>query len=144
MSKYSVEISNALLELFKEAHLVHVKRMLGSEKKPLDVFHYWLIKEYLTQPISLNALIRKSSVDRKIIYSAITHLTNIGVVEKRISNRDKRENVISLTDEGRDLIPLIDEQYEKLTDFAGVKCTVNQEKIILKYLNHLLDNFVKE
>ncbi len=144
MSKYSIEISDTLLELLKEAHLVHVKRMLGSEKKPLDVFHYWLMKKYLVEPISLNMLIRKSNVDRKLIYSTITHLTNIGVVEKRISDRDKRETVVSLTDEGRDFLPILDEQYESLIDFSAIRCSVNEEKTILKYLNHLLENFVKE
>lgn len=76
-------------------------------------------------------------IDRKTLVALISRLQKRKMINKRVSEIDKRQFWIELTDKGQRIREELTEQGQQLMAFALKDLTINEEKAVLKFFSKL-------
>lgn len=142
MSKYEEPLVHQLVQITKK-YLNAFSEI--SQEIPLDRYHYVLLlidehKETLTQK-ALTAILL---VDKSYLVNMIDYLSENGFVFRETNQKDRRQQVIKLTEKAKDYIPLIDEKFKVLNQKSFDN--LSKEKIatfyeVMKVLQNNLNKF---
>ena len=142
MSKYEEPLVHQLVQITKK-YLNAFSEI--SQEIPLDRYHYVLLlidehKETLTQK-ALTAILL---VDKSYLVNMIDYLSENGFVYRETNQKDRRQQVIKLTEKAKDYIPLIDEKFKAINQKSFDN--LSKEKIatfyeVMKVLQNNLNKF---
>lgn len=142
MSKYEEPLVHQLVQITKK-YLNAFSEI--SQEIPLERYHYVLLlidehKETLTQK-ALTAILL---VDKSYLVNMIDYLSENGFVYRETNQKDRRQQVIKLTEKAKDYIPLIDEKFKAINQKSFDN--LSKEKIatfyeVMKVLQNNLNKF---
>lgn len=112
MPKYEEPLVHQLIQITKK-YLNAFGEI--SEEIPLERYHYvlLLIDEHV-ETLTQKALTSLLLVDKSYLVNVIDYLTVHGFVFRETNQKDRRQQVIKLTEKAKDFIPLIDQKFRGL------------------------------
>ena len=92
--------------------------------------------------MTFNEIEKTLEIDRKTLIGLISRLQKKNVLEKNVSEVDKRCFYITLTEKGRHVREDLLEQARQLMSFTVDDLTINEEKAVLKFFSKILQTTV--
>lgn len=139
MSKYYFEIGTIMMKVMKKIMTIDADKLnVQGDKEGFTIRESFFIVELGSHDYMTFSQIEQSlEIDRKTLVSLISRLQKRKVINKRVSERDKRQFWIELTDKGQKIKEELTEQGQQLMAFALKDLTINEEKAVLKFFSKL-------
>ncbi len=138
MANLYSEINNLLETLLKK--LVAADKSgfkLNGKNDKYTLSEILVLMELLEGEISMLDLIKSVEMDRGLISTSLTRLTNAGWMTKNRSEKDRRVFLLKLTDEGHGVATKVKAQFKDTIGLVLKDMTINEQKAVLKFLSKL-------
>jgi DNA-binding MarR family transcriptional regulator len=139
MSKYYFEIGTIMMKVMKKIMTIDADKLhVHGDKEGFTIRESFFIVELGAHDyMTFNQIEQSLEIDRKTLVALISRLQKRKVINKRISETDKRQFWIELTDKGQRIREELTEQGQQLMAFALKDLTINEEKAVLKFFSKL-------
>lgn len=144
MSKYYFEIGTIMMKVMRKILAIDTNKIqVTADKEGFSIRESFFIAELGEQGfMTFNELEKKLDVDRKTLIALIGRLHKKRIIEKTLSEEDKRRFHIRLTDKGERVREELLEHASHLMRFAVDDLTINEEKAVLKFFSKMLQTTV--
>lgn len=144
MSKYYFEIGTIMMKIMKKILVTDQDKLhVLMDKEGFTIRESFFIVELGDHEYMTFAQIETSlEIERKTLIALISKLQKRKIIEKNVSEEDKRRFQIHLTDKGYKIREELMEQGKDLMASVLKDLTINEEKAVLKYCSKLLQTRV--
>lgn len=140
MANYTREIAHMLDRLntkilAQDKNGYYVKQL----KVELNLAEVLLLKQLgESGSIKLNVLIKQLEVERNFLNTTLKRMATAKWIQKSADPEDRRGQIVSLLQPGRELYQELIKQQQLELDFVLNDITINEEKTILKFISKIV------
>lgn len=127
--------------LYRQAQS-HLERKLSPFGLGSGTFAYMIMLSY-HDSMTQNEITRHLHIDKATTTRAIQKLQKQGYVNKVQDPSDQRAFIVSLTDEGKKLIPVVKEVLKEWTDILSKNFDESDRKVAYQLLQRMVENAIE-
>lgn len=139
-------LNDSIEELLKQIHILKKARMKEygcTQDNDINILRYIVKyqKKYNTQPTALK-ISKQLNITQATITPMINRLVENNCLERIVSDIDKREKLLVITEKGRELLLINKDeerkQIEKLISYLGEEDTQESIRLLQKVIRYLV------
>ena len=133
--KFSPFILNHLISL-KETHDYYLKQFLKSETEISYSQYYMFMLLYYQPDVNQSDIAKACFMNRSGVSRAFADFEKKGLIERQTNPKNKRENIITLTDNGLKMAKFLEEKEIEWDNMICEELNISRENL-LKILSEL-------